>query len=78
MVSKFKVGIKSLLQQVLSEPELYGDLIYKLRKIVSRADFSDQFRFFFFFFGGGGGGLDLVLSVAWSFGVQMVLFATGI
>ena len=37
-------GEKSLLQQGLSEPEFYGDLVYKLRKIVSRAYFSDQFR----------------------------------
>ena len=44
MVSKFKVGLKSLLQQGLSEPEFYGDLVYKVRKIVSMADFSDQFR----------------------------------
>ena len=43
-VPKFKVGLKSLLQQGLSEPEFYGDLVYKLRKNVSRADFSDQFR----------------------------------
>ena len=40
----FKVGLKSLLQEGLSEPAFYGDLVYKLRKIVSRADFSDQFR----------------------------------
>ena len=44
LVSKFKVGFKSLLQQGLSEPEFYGDLVYKLRKNVSRADFSDKFR----------------------------------
>ena len=44
LVSKFKVGLISLLQQGLSEPEFYGDLVYQLRKIVSRADFSDQFR----------------------------------
>ena len=44
LVSKFKVGLKSLLQQGLSELEFNGDLVYKLRKIVSRADFSDQFR----------------------------------
>ena len=44
LVSKFKVGLKSLLQQGLSEPEFYGDLVYILRKIVSWADFSDQFR----------------------------------
>ena len=44
LVSKFKVGLKSRLQQGLSEPTVYGDLVYKMRKIVSRADFSDQFR----------------------------------
>ena len=38
------VELKSLLQLGLSEPEFYGDLVHKLRKIVSRADFSDQFR----------------------------------
>ena len=39
LVSKFKGGLKSLLQQGLSEPELYGDLVYKLRKNVSRTNF---------------------------------------
>ena len=33
----------SLLQQGLSEPELCGDLVCRLRKIVSRADFSGRF-----------------------------------
>ena len=28
----------------LSEPEFYGDLVYKFKKNVGRADFSDQFR----------------------------------
>ena len=44
MVAKFKVGLKSLLQQGLSEPEFYGDWVYKLKKNVGRADVSDQFR----------------------------------
>ena len=43
-VSKFNVGLKTLLHQGLSEPEFYGDLVYKFKKIVGRADFSDQFR----------------------------------
>ena len=34
LISKFKVGLKSLLRQGLSEPEFYGDLVYKLKKIV--------------------------------------------
>ena len=42
--SKFNVGLKTLLHQGLSEPEFYGDLIYKFKKIVGRADFSDQFK----------------------------------
>ena len=44
LVSKFNVGLKTLLHQGLSETEFYGDLVYKFKKIVSRAEFSDQFR----------------------------------
>ena len=45
LVSKFNVGLKTKkLHQGLSEPEFYGDLVYKFKKIVGRADFSDQFR----------------------------------
>ena len=44
LVSNFSVGLKTLLHQGLSEPEFYGDLVYKFKKIVGRADFSDQFR----------------------------------
>ena len=44
LVSKFNVGLKALLHPGLSEPEFYGDLIYKFKKIVGRADFSDQFK----------------------------------
>ena len=44
LVSKFSVGLKTFLHQGLSELEFYGDLVYKFKKIVDRADFSDQFR----------------------------------
>ena len=44
LISKFNVGLKSLLHQGLSEPEFYSDLVYKFRKIMGRTDFSDQFR----------------------------------
>ena len=44
LVSKFNVGLKSLLQQGLSEPEFYGDVVYKFRKIYPCNDFSAQFR----------------------------------
>ena len=36
--------IQTLLHQGLSEPEFYGDVVYKFKKIVGRVDFSDQFR----------------------------------
>ena len=44
LISKFNVGSKSLLHQGLSEPEFYGDLVYKLKKIRGMTDFSDQLR----------------------------------
>ena len=44
LISKFNVGLKSLLHQGLSEPEFYGDLVYKFKKIMGMTDFSDQFR----------------------------------
>ena len=43
VISKFQVGLKSLLRHGLSEPEFYGDLVYKLKKIVGSNDFSAQF-----------------------------------
>ena len=41
LISKFNVGLKSLLRQGLSEPEFYGDLVYKFKKIRGMTDFSD-------------------------------------
>ena len=43
-VSKYNTGLRLLLQQGLSEPEFYGDLVYKFRKIVGKTEFSDQFK----------------------------------
>ena len=43
LISKFEVGLKSLLRQGLSEPDFYGDLMYKLKKIVGSNNFSAQF-----------------------------------
>ena len=44
LVSKFNVGLKSLLHQGLSEPDFYVDLLYKFKNIMGRTDFFDQFR----------------------------------
>ena len=43
LISKVKVGLKSLLRQGISEPDFYGDLVYKLKKIVGSNIFSAQF-----------------------------------
>ena len=43
LISKFQVGLKSLLRLGLWEPGFYGDLVYKLKKIVGSNNFSAQF-----------------------------------
>ena len=43
MISKFQVRLKYLLRHGLLEPEFYGDLVYKLKKIVCSNNFSAQF-----------------------------------
>ena len=43
LISKFQVGLKSLLRQGLSEPDFYGDLVYRLKRIVGSYNFSAQF-----------------------------------
>ena len=40
LISKFQIGLKSLFRQGLSEPDFYGDLVYKLKKIVGSNNFS--------------------------------------
>ena len=52
LISKYNVGLKTLLSErlkallseSLSEPELYGDLVYKFKKLIGSNDFSFQFR----------------------------------
>ena len=44
LISKFNVGLKMLLREGLSEPEFYGDVVYKYKKLKGRNDFSFQFR----------------------------------
>ena len=44
IVSKYNVGLKTLLLQRLSELEFYGDLVYKFRKIIGKNDFHYHFK----------------------------------
>ena len=43
-MSKYNVSLKTLLLQGLSEPEFYGDLVYKFRKIYGKNDFPRHFK----------------------------------
>ena len=44
LISKYNVGLKTLLNEGLSVPEFYGDLVYKFKKLIGSNDFSFQFR----------------------------------
>ena len=44
MLNTILVKIKTLLQQGISEPIFYGDLVYKFKRIVGKTNFSDQFK----------------------------------
>ena len=44
LLEKYIVNLKTLLQQGISEPKFYGDLVYRFRKIVGKSNFSEQFR----------------------------------
>ena len=44
IVPKYNVGLKTLPLKGLLEPEFYGDLVYKFRKIIGQNDFSYHFK----------------------------------
>ena len=44
LILKFNFRLNSLLNQGLSEPEFYGDLVYRLKKIMGRTEISDNFE----------------------------------
>ena len=44
LIVKYNIGLKTLLQQGISEPIFYGDLVYKFKRIVGKPNFSDQFN----------------------------------
>ena len=44
IVSKYNIGLRTLLLQGVSEPEFYGDLVCKFRKIIGKNDFSYHFK----------------------------------
>ena len=42
LIVKYNIGLKNLLQQGISEPIFYDDLVYK--RIAEKPNFSDQFK----------------------------------
>ena len=42
LVSEFKIGLKTPLPLVLTEPEVYGNLFYRFKKVVGRNECFDQ------------------------------------
>ena len=44
LLEKYSVSLKTLLQRGISEPEFYGDLVYRFTKIVGKSNFLEQFR----------------------------------
>ena len=44
MIDKYNIGLKTLLQEGISEPVFYGDLVYKFKRIVGKPSFNDQLK----------------------------------
>ena len=44
LIVRYHIGLKTLLQQGISEPIFYGDLHYKFKRIDGKPNFSDQFK----------------------------------
>ena len=44
LIENYHVSLKKLMQQGISNPEFYGDLVYKFKKITGNPNFSDLFR----------------------------------
>ena len=44
LVEKNYVSLKKLMQQAISNPEFYGDLVYKFKKIIGNPNFSYLFK----------------------------------
>ena len=43
LVEKYNTNLKTLLRQGITQPEFYGDVVYRLRKLTGSDNFSDRF-----------------------------------
>ena len=60
LLVKYNIGLKTLLQQGISEPIFYGDLVYKFTIIVGNPNFIDQFKKIIKHYKKGGYNLDIL------------------
>ena len=44
LIVKYNIGLKTLLQQGISEPVFYGGLVYKFKRIAEKSNISCQFK----------------------------------
>ena len=44
LIVKYNIGLKTLLQQGISEPIFYGDSVHEFKRIVVKPNFGDQFK----------------------------------
>ena len=44
LIEKYHVSLKKLMQQGMCNPEFYGDLVYKFKKIIGNPNFSNLFK----------------------------------
>ena len=45
LIEKYHVNLKKLMQQGICNPEFYGDLVYKFKKIIGYPNFSNSKSF---------------------------------
>ena len=44
LIEKYHVSLKKLMQQGICNPEFYGDLVYKFKKIIGNPNFSNLLK----------------------------------
>ena len=44
MIVKYNICLQTLLQQGISEPVFYGNLVYTLKRVVGKPNYIDQFK----------------------------------
>ena len=63
-MEKYHVNLKKLTQQGICNPEFYGDLVYKFKKIIGNPNFSNRFKCFVNLFKRAGYTLDIMQQTA--------------